>query len=70
MLAQDLGVNMEASVKKELPKRARAKTKTREPWIRADVVHSDIESKNAIKYKEILCQSLYFLSGENFKDLE
>lgn len=70
MLAQDLGVNVEANVKEELPKRARVKTKTREPLNIVDVVHSDIESKNAIKYKEILCQSLYFLSGENFKDLE
>lgn len=33
-------------------------------------VPSVTENSHSIKYKEQLCQSFYFVSGENFKDLE
>lgn len=36
----------------------------------ADVVHNDTESNHAIIYKEMLSESLYLLSGENFRDLK
>ena len=56
-------------MKGELPGRVKVKMKAHEPLNTADVVHNDIESHHTIKYKEMLSEPLYFLSGENFRDI-
>lgn len=57
----------EASVKGQLPGSVKVKTKAHEPLNIAHVVHNDTKSHHAIKYKEMLSESLYFLSRENFR---